>query len=182
MTRFLSNVLKDDKHKKIIIVLGLAGIVLIFLSSFVSCEKTDSTSRVKEEISVDEYRSKIENNLKDIVSSIEGSGKTKVLVTVENSTETVYATEQKKNKESTEDKSNGEITKKKESDDSEVHYITVKDSNGSEKALSVTQVQPTIKGVVVVCDGGNDPNVQQRITNAVTTALNITSKRVCVTK
>ena len=40
----------------------------------------------------------------------------------------------------------------------------------------------TVKGVVVVCEGGDLPQVQQRIIEAVTTALNISSKRVCVTK
>lgn len=38
------------------------------------------------------------------------------------------------------------------------------------------------EGVVVVCEGGDLPQVQQRIIEAVTTALNISSKRVCVTK
>lgn len=182
MTEFFSKVLNNQKYKKLIIVSGLIGIALIFFSNFIPGEKKEVISKENESLTVDEYRTQIENNLKEIVSSIEGAGNTKVLVTVENSAETVYATEQKKNKESTEDKSNGEITKKKESDGSEVHYITVKDSDGTEKALSVTQVQPTIKGVVIVCDGGSDPCVQQRIIDAVTTALNVTSKRVCVTK
>ena len=178
----LADVLKNDKYKKIVIISGLVGILLIFLSSFSSCDKKESPQNKNDDITVEEYRTQIENSLKEIVSTIQGAGKAKVLVTVENGTETVYATEQKKNKESAEDKSNGETTKKKESDDSEVRYITVKDSNGTEKALSVTQVQPTVKGVVIVCDGGDNPNTQQRIINAVTTALNITSKRVCVTK
>ena len=60
--------------------------------------------------------------------------------------------------------------------------MTVKGPNGEEEALAITEVQPTVKGVVVVCSGGDDPEVQQRIINAVTTALNITTKRVCVTK
>ena len=46
----------------------------------------------------------------------------------------------------------------------------------------MTEVQPVVKGVVVVCDGGDDPVVQQRVIDAVTTALDITSVRVCVVK
>lgn len=49
-------------------------------------------------------------------------------------------------------------------------------------AVLVTEILPTVKGVVVVCEGGDDPTVCARIQNAVTTALHITSKRVCVTK
>ena len=124
----------------------------------------------------------LEKNLETIVSNIKGAGNSKVLVTIESTTETVYATEEKKNKEASEDKTNGETTRRKECDDCEKKYITVKDSNGTEKALAVTEIQPRIKGVIVVCAGGDDPLVQQRVINAVTTALNITSKRVCVTK
>lgn len=46
----------------------------------------------------------------------------------------------------------------------------------------MTELQPTVKGVVIVCEGGDQPLVQQRVTDAVTIALNISSKRVCVTK
>lgn len=47
-----------------------------------------------------------------MVSSIKGAGNTKVLVTLENTEETVYATEEKKNKEATEDKTDGQLSKK----------------------------------------------------------------------
>ena len=104
------------------------------------------------------------------------------MVTLENGAETVYATEEKKNKEAMEDKANGETTRKKESDDCEKKYITIKDSEGTEHALAVTEIQPKIKGVIIVCPGGEDPTVQQRIITAVTTALNISSNKVCVTK
>lgn len=50
------------------------------------------------------------------------------------------------------------------------------------QGLLVTELQPTVKGVVIVCEGGDQPLVQQRVTDAVTIALNISSKRVCVTK
>lgn len=58
----------------------------------------------------------------------------------------------------------------------------MKGSDGSEQALAVTEIQPVVKGVVVVCDGGGNPAVQQSVTEAVTTALDISSVRVCVIK
>ena len=42
------------------------------------------------------------------------------------------------------------------------------------------EVEPVVKGVIIVCQGGNNPTVQQNIINAVTTALDISSARVCV--
>lgn len=177
----IKSVLSNDKYKKMIIILGLVGIALIFLSSVFKPEKKPVIEQTKD-ISTEHYINQLEDNLTNIVSSIYGAGQTKVLVTLENGKETIYATEEKKNKEECEDKVGGETTRRQETDDTERKYITIKDSNGTETALAVTELQPTIKGVVVVCQGGDNPVVQQRVTNAVTTALNITSKRVCVTK
>ena len=172
--------LLNDKLKKIIIVAGVLGIALIFFSRFFN---TGNVKREKiQKNSTQEYILQLENSLRDMVSSIKGAGNTKVLVTLENSEETVYATEEKKNKEATEDKMDGQLSKKRETNDCEKKYITIKDSDGTERALSVTQIQPTVKGVVVVCDGGDIPEVQQKISEAIKTALNITSKRVFVTK
>ena len=45
----------------------------------------------------------------------------------------------------------------------------------------VTEIQPTVKGVIVVCAGAYDETVAQRVQTAVQTVLHITAKRVCVT-
>ena len=177
--------LLKDKSKKIIICIGILGIALIFISELFktnNAKKVTASTSVTASSSTYEYVAQLENNLKELISSIKGAGNTRVMVTLENSEETVYATEEKKNKEATEDKSDGQLSKKRESDDCEKKYITVRDADGTERALSVTQIQPTVKGVVVVCDGGDIPEVQQKITDAIKTALNITSKRVYVTK
>lgn len=171
-----------DKFRKIIIFTGVLGVVLIFLSSFFKTGDAKKIKAVSSNSSTQEYVTQLENSLKDMVSSIKGAGNTRVLVTLENSEETVYATEEKKNKEATEDKTDGQLSKKRESDDCEKRYITIRDANGTEQALAVTQIQPTVKGVVVVCDGGDIPEVQQKISEAIKTALNITAKRVYVTK
>lgn len=171
-----------DKYKNIIIIIGLAGIALIFLSSFLKpVSKEEKTPVVENTISAEQYTKALETSLTDIVSSIDGAGATKVLITLENGVEMKYATDEKKNAEETQEKSS-ETTRTQQSGDSEIKYITVRDADGTERALAITEIQPTVKGVVVVCAGGEDPVVQQRILNAVTTALNISSKRVCVTR
>lgn len=179
----LTELCLNDKYKKVIIIAGIIGIALIFFSGFIKSEKKDQEVNQKaESTSIDDYVKQLEVNLTNMVSCIKGAGDCKVMVTIENGAQTIYATEGKKNTEDTEDSSNGELKRRQKSDDSETKYITVKGPNGEEEALAITEVQPTVKGVVVVCSGGDDPEVQQRIINAVTTALNITTKRVCVTK
>lgn len=43
-------------------------------------------------------------------------------------------------------------------------------------------IEPTVRGVVIVCRGGDDPVVIQRVLSAVTRSLSISSDKVCVTK
>ena len=179
---YIKKFLSQENHKKLVIILGFTGIFLIFVSNIFKNKKAAPTKLTEDKKTSEQYSSTLEKNLENIVSSIKGAGNAKVLVTLENGAETVYATEEKKNKEAMEDKANGETTRKKESDDCEKKYITIKDSEGTEHALAVTEIQPKIKGVIIVCPGGEDPTVQQRIITAITTALNISSNKVCVTK
>ncbi len=177
----MKTIIRKDGFRRIVVALGLIGILLIFLSSFFKTNPTKKNT-TEVECSTSNYIRQLENNLKNLVSSIKGAGEAKVLVTLESTEETVYATEEKTNKEATEDLLDGQMSKKRETDDTEKKYIKVRDSDGTERALSVTQIQPVVKGVVIVCEGGDDPQVQQRVTDAIKTALNITSKRVYVTK
>ncbi|MBW7573467.1 stage III sporulation protein AG [Caproiciproducens faecalis] len=180
----LSKLAGNDFYRKIIIVAGLVGIAFIFLSSYLNNYHTDNTKTVSSQptVTAEQYAEELETSLTDLVTRIQGAGAAKVLVTLERSTQYVYATEEKKSNQTTEDKSDGSTTKNEANDNTETTYILVKDADGAQKALAVTEVQPIIKGVVVVCDGGDNPVVQQDIISAVTTALDITSVRVCVIK
>jgi stage III sporulation protein AG len=104
------------------------------------------------------------------------------MVTLEQTTRDVYATQKKTSNQETSESGESGTGKQEKNDSDETTYLLVKDENGSEKTVQVTEIQPVVKGVVVVCDGGGTPKVQQDITDAVTTALHITSVRVCVIK
>lgn len=52
-------------------------------------------------------------------------------------------------------------------------------NNSDTKTKSIT---PVVRGVVIVCDGGDDPIVVSRVMDAVTRSLDISSNKVCVTK
>lgn len=175
----------NDKIMKIIIIVGLIGIVLIFISGFfknTGSKAVSAASSVPSSISTEEYTKQLETGLTQMVTGIEGVGNAKVMVTLEKGVEQVYATEGKKSTQTTQDKSVSTTTKNQENNQDETSYIIVKDADGAQRALSVTEVQPIVKGVVVVCDGGNNPTVQKNVMDAVTTALNISSARVCVIK
>jgi len=174
----------NDTYRKWILIIGFAGIALIFISGyFRNGEAKETVAPVDSEpssFSAQEYAQQVETSLTELISSIRGAGSAKVLVTLERNTQYVYATEEKKSTQTTQDKAANATVEA--NDSSETKYILVKDADGSQKALAVTEVQPIVKGVVIVCEGGNQPAVQKDIIDAVTTALNLSSARVCVIK
>lgn len=175
---------KNKRWGNIILCAGLAGMVLIVLSYMLSDDAKKSKSKTASAeasqqtlISSDEYVKKLEEKLGKIVSGITGSENVTVMVTLQSGAEYIYANDLKSN---TEETASGQNTTARR-DAAEENYILIDTPEGGQAALLITELAPTVKGVVVVCDGGDDAKVKEKISAAVTTALDITSKRVCVT-
>ena len=180
---FMQRLLQNDNARKIIVVVGVVAILVIFLSSFfwgnkkqpTNTETVQQTSASAQ--SVDDFKMQTEQSLTNLINGIEGVGNASVLVTIEKSSEQVYATEEKTSTQTQQDKNTSSTTKNQSNNSNETKYLVIKNSDGT---IAVTEVQPIVKGVVVVCDGGDNPLIQQKVIQAVTTALDITSTRVCV--
>ena len=138
-----------------------------------STGKSENEESCVSQISAEDYAQQLQSSLEGLLGKIEGVGDPTVLVTLEKDAEQVYATEEKISTQTAQSNAN---------DNRETNYIIVKDANGNQRAIKVTEVQPVVKGVVVVCSGADNPVVQQNVIDAVTTALNITSVKVCVIK
>ena len=104
------------------------------------------------------------------------------MVTLASGVEYVYANEQSKNSDKSEDIQGETRSRVQQSDDVQQKCIIVDSPDGGRQALVQTEILPRVQGVVVVCEGGDSLAVQQSVTEAVTTALDISSSRVCVTK
>ncbi len=171
----LKELLNKLKEPKFLIVFGLAGILLIGISSFAS---TDSSSGNKsnENFDIESYRSSMEKSVKSIVRGVTGDKNATVVVTLQNGIKYSYADDTKNDTNVTDSDKTTQSSERKESS-----HITVKNSAGEEKALVITENMPDIRGVAIVCAGGDDETVSEQIRLAVMAALNITSKRVYIT-
>lgn len=173
---------EKDKRVKLILIIGLAAILLILASDFSkSCDDKNDESQIKNTTAsgYDEYAQMLENRLIDIVTSINGAGRARVMVTLQNGVEYVYASEDKISHNTSESAAGSGGESRESREDSESSYIIIDTENGQE-ALICTQLMPSVQGVVIVCEGANDPIVVEQITNAVTTALGISPKRVFI--
>ncbi|MBQ7475224.1 MAG: hypothetical protein IJS78_04820 [Clostridia bacterium] len=113
------------------------------------------------------YTESLEKRIEELCRASEGIRDVSVLLTLESGSEYVYAanTVEKKDGE-------GEASGTRE-------YLIVTDDSGS-GPVRVTEIYPKVRGVAVVCTGGDRPDVKARITTLLSAALGVPSNRITV--
>ncbi len=164
----IGDFLRGGKGVRLLLILGGVGIGLILLSEWLPEKET--AVQTGDTGTTAAYTAQLEARLERLVSAIDGAGACQVMVTLENGVEYVYATEDKSDSNYRQD---GEAVDTREN---VAQSVIVVDDQG----LLVTEILPTVQGVVVVCEGGGDAAVQARVAEAVGTVLQISEKRVCV--
>jgi stage III sporulation protein AG len=165
----LTELFKNPKFVRISLIVGVLLIILIAFSECMSNVFSNTprkqTQPLTEQFSeADLYAQSIEEKLIEILSHIEGVGKVEVLVTAGTTEEYVYAKEGKTGSNSSTDE------------------IVIIDSGNGKQALTEKIIKPAITGVVIVCEGGDDSRVCERVYNAVRAALGIGASKIYVTE
>ena len=169
------NITKKIDTPKLTILILMSGLILMI---FPNAYKKKEFKPTKNERT--EFIKKIENDLSQMISNVEGAGKSSVLVTLDEGEEIVYATENKKNDQELSEDGSGNL--KRKINDSEKKYITVRDSNGNETPLIVKKIEPKVRGAIIACSGYDKPKVKENIIKIVSVALDISSNKIHVTK
>ena len=154
---------KNDKRLAIIVVLGIIGILLLTLSELIP-EKKEEKTELPAGTDLVQYEQSVEERLAELISSINGAGRTKVMITLNSGDESVYATQDK----------SGEKSYEKS-------YVVVK-QDGDEGGMLLKVIEPEIRGVAVVCEGADSAAVKQEIINTVTAVLGVGTSRVSIAK
>lgn len=163
--KFLKKI-KRDKRVALIVCVGLVGIILLTISELLP-QKSEPKENPKETNATDirdNYEKNLEERLTSIVSSINGAGRTEVMVTLASGDENVYA------------------VKEKSSDGSREREYVVIDSDSNESGLLLKVIEPEIRGVAVVCEGADSANVRQEIVSTVSAVLGISTNRISIAK
>lgn len=168
----------DDKlRNRLLLALGLLGLLLIMLSELGG--GTNVSLDISQSVENEAYIESMETKLGKLVEQVSGAGSCHVMLTLEQGAQYVFASESKKVIDETQSRDGTENSKIQQKDNSE-NKIVVLEENGVSRPLVETSREPKVKGVVVVCDGGNSSIVRERVTEVVTTVLGIGSHQVCV--
>lgn len=155
----LTEKIKSIKNFELYVALALAAVVC--LAVFATSTKVDKSAEDTTEF--DEYITSMENKISSVIGKIDGCKNVKVAITYSAVDEKVYAYETE-----TVQKGDGVISQTQ----------TVVMVQG--KPLVVKTLPPQISGVVVVCQGADDPSVRVKIKQVVVTLLNVSMDKVQV--
>ncbi|MBQ3090239.1 MAG: stage III sporulation protein AG [Oscillospiraceae bacterium] len=95
------------------------------------------------------------------LSSIEGVGETRVILTMSGGTRTVYATD---------------------SDGEEQETVIVSAGSGSEQPVTVQRFGPSLQGALVICQGGGNASVKLQILQAVEALTGLDANQISICK
>lgn len=148
--------IKNLKGKWTLLLLSVVGIALLIAGKTFSTAKTQAAENQETTINTEEYRKDLEKRLAEICEKIEGCGNVSVMITMECGEEYVYAAN---------------------SDGSKSNYVTY-----SGEGILLRKNAPRVRGVAVICDGGDNPEVKLAISNSVSALLDIGTNHISVEK
>ena len=152
------------KGAKLVVIGAAAGIILIILGFTLPSggdkDESAQTGTSAPECGCRETVDETEEKLTTLIGKIDGAGSVYVAVTYENSGKSVYAYDYSGTGES---------------------VATAKASSSVEELLLEQVLTPEVRGVAVVCSGGDNPEVQLKIIRLISALLGISSQRICVT-
>ena len=118
----------------------------------------------------------LEKRLEDILYSMSGVGKVKVLVTYSQTSSVIPMYSENESISLTEEKDSEGGTRKQESSNINKEVIT----DGQNNAITKTVVLPKVEGTIVIAEGGGNPNVKANIIQAVTAVTGVATYKVQV--
>ncbi len=139
---------------------AVLGILLMVLPGVLSKNEEKDTEKAGEETVY--YSRILEEKLTELITSAAGVGEAKVVVTLDSSTQSVWATNEKTGEKSL-----------------AVEYVIINGSDGDEP-VPVKEIYPKVRGVAVVCQGGENSEVKKRVTELICAALGISANKIAV--
>ncbi len=145
---------KQGKRTAVLVICGVLGLALLLSAElFGGIGKKEN-----KEYSVSYYTSELEGRIEKLCLAVDGISHAEVLLTLDCSSEYVYA-------------------KDENASTSASEYVIISGGDG-EEAVPVSEIYPRIRGVAVVCTGGDSAAVQKKLTELLSAALGISANKI----
>lgn len=157
--------LKKDKKALLTVIIGIAGMLLVLVSELPSFSENEQEVKGNETY----FGDSLQEDTERLISKIQGAGRVSVMLTYDSGEETVWA------------KDSETQTQSDDKADVEEKHIIIDSQNG-ETGLAVKVLYPRVRGVAVVCTGGDDPVVKSEIKALLSALFDIGSNRISIAR
>ncbi len=167
---------KKIKKEQLLIGALIGILVLVIAIPVPKTEKNKQTEAVKEEISEKEYS--MEAELKEILQRISGVGRTEVFITYEDEGKIVVEKDESVSEELIEeaDSSGGTRTTTSTRNEKATVY------GNADAPYVIQELSPTIKGILVVAEGGGNVTVKKQIQETIEALFGLDSHKISIMK
>ncbi len=154
------------RYKYVLLVM-LAGALLLMLPDW---DKADAGGEqtavgVEEDFSVEALEEKLERTL----AEIEGAGQVQVMLTVQSGMKRVLAQD-------------GSLDQDGSAVQRETQTVVISAGSGVQETVLIQQIYPQFQGALVVADGGGDPAVRLKLTEAVAALTGLGAVKISICK
>lgn len=171
----------SKKFKYNLFIIFTIGIILLIVANIFTEDKKPKDTNIETKKVLDDsknshldYVSILELKLEDMLNQLKGVSNTKVMITLEDTIEKIPALNTTKNNETTNEVDSQGGTRETLREDMTIQIVT-----GNEGSLKVLkEVEPTVKGVIVVAEGAEDLEIKEMLYDAVKTVLGVSGNRV----
>lgn len=172
-----------------ILLLFLVGLLLLVIA--IPTKKSDLTNNVTESLSLEEnettqgtsdlmdasdyseYEKILETRIEDTLTEVEGVGKVSVMITLKSSAEEVLE------KDTTSETNQTDETTQSSSSRTSIY---AQNSDGSQTPYVKKIYTPTIEGVIVIADGGDNSVVVQNISESIQALFGVEAHKIKIMK
>ncbi|MCD8149758.1 MAG: stage III sporulation protein AG [Clostridiales bacterium] len=180
----LKNLWKKKKPgKDQCLILFLAGMVLLVIAfpsscgeSFSGTGETEALSETSDTLSVSDYEAEMEERLAEVLSRMDGVGAVEVMITFQDSGETVVEKDVAYSQEESSSQEDGTSDTRTESSETTVY------TDSEEEPFVSREIVPAIEGVLVVAEGGGNSTVASNISEAVEALFGLEAHKIKVVK
>ncbi|MBE6625782.1 MAG: hypothetical protein E7628_01185 [Ruminococcaceae bacterium] len=143
---------EENKNRLTILLLALSGIVLIVASTMFGRDEEDAVTEYTE---IGFYTAYLEERITDLCNSLYGVSDTQVFLTLDCSSEQIYQ------------------------NDSASDFLILTGDDG-DMAVKLCEIYPKVRGIAVVCRGGDIPRIQATVTDLLAAALGLPKNQIQV--
>ena len=150
-----------EKYRLVWLVI-LAGLILLMLPMGEEEEPVQETTTATTQFDL----AALENRLEEALSKIDGAGEVTVVLTIQNGPRQVLAQDV--------DRRTGE--------GENTETVILSRGSSAQETVAVQELYPSYQGALLICEGGDDPDVRFKLTEATSALTGLGADKISISK